>query len=274
MDSAALRKTFATRILKLRKDKLGINQGEFADTVGVSRGAMSYYEQEARTPDIGVLRAICEKYNISADYMIGLNADENHAVSDVCRKTGLSPKAVKVLSAIEHSKPKGELFPNYENVFSHFVDVFSDQTLQMFPSMGPITEVLNVLLENEDGLQLLTLLSAIILGVNTRENEQDEIFVSINSKTNSQLLLPISIKELSASLWLNIQYFANNLRDMQNPQSEVEPLPDYDQDTIQVLQVNRDNPDQQHGWQEVSVKDYEKSRRKRKNSKAKPSDTI
>jgi transcriptional regulator with XRE-family HTH domain len=49
-----------------------MNQGEFADSVGISRGAMSYYEQETRTPDIDVLRAICETYNISADYLLGL----------------------------------------------------------------------------------------------------------------------------------------------------------------------------------------------------------
>ena len=51
MDISKLRKTFAIRIRKLRDGKL--NQGEFADSVGVSRGAMSYYEQESRTPDIG-----------------------------------------------------------------------------------------------------------------------------------------------------------------------------------------------------------------------------
>ena len=60
MDVAELRKTFSARIRKLREER-GLNQGQFADSVGISRGAMSYYEQEARTPDIGVLRAVCEK---------------------------------------------------------------------------------------------------------------------------------------------------------------------------------------------------------------------
>jgi len=56
MDASKTRKIFSSRIRKLREGKM--NQGEFADSVGVSRGAMSYYEQESRTPDIGVLQSI------------------------------------------------------------------------------------------------------------------------------------------------------------------------------------------------------------------------
>jgi DNA-binding XRE family transcriptional regulator len=41
MDVAELRKTFSARIRKLREDR-GLNQGQFADSVGISRGAMSY----------------------------------------------------------------------------------------------------------------------------------------------------------------------------------------------------------------------------------------
>ena len=97
MDVAKLRHIFSSRIRGLREGKM--NQGEFADSVGVSRGAMSYYEQESRTPDIGVLRAICVKYNISADYLLGIIPDPNHSVADVCHETGLSPGAVKKLNS-------------------------------------------------------------------------------------------------------------------------------------------------------------------------------
>jgi transcriptional regulator with XRE-family HTH domain len=42
MDVAELRKIFSARIRKLREGAK-LNQGEFADTTGVSHGAMSYY---------------------------------------------------------------------------------------------------------------------------------------------------------------------------------------------------------------------------------------
>jgi len=232
MDIAKLRSIFSARIRKLREGKY--NQGEFADSVGVSRGAMSYYEQEARTPDIGVLRAICEKYNVSADYLLGLMEDENHAVSDVCRETGLSPKSAKVLKAI---KPKTDSKQNseqdktdnapvpydpdidylYQPVFKWLSKATDDERLRMLRKVGPITELLNIMLEDENGLQLLTLLSAIVFGVNAGDDRGDEIWVSINSNTGSEILLPISITDLSSSLWVNIQYFAHALRDKQNP---------------------------------------------------------
>jgi len=234
MDIAKLRSIFSSRIRKLREGKL--NQGEFADSVGVSRGAMSYYEQEARTPDIGVLRAICEKYNVSADYLLGLMADENHAVSDVCKETGLSPKSAKVLKVI---KPKtNETKDNapvpydpdidflYDPVFNWFSKTANDERLRKLRKVGPITEVLNIMLEDEDGLQLLTLLSAIVLGVSAGDDKGDEIWVRINSNTGSEMLLPISITDLSSSLWVNIQYFAHALRDKQNPQPQEAELKD------------------------------------------------
>ena len=107
MDVAGLRAIFSSRIRKLRDGKF--NQGEFADSVGVSRGAMSYYEQELRTPDIGVLRSICEKYKVSADFMLGLIPDTNHAVSDVCIETGLLPRAARRLMLLERLKKLGVL---------------------------------------------------------------------------------------------------------------------------------------------------------------------
>ena len=251
MDIAKLRSIFSARIRKLREGKL--NQGEFADSVGVSRGAMSYYEQEARTPDIGVLRAICEKYNVSADYLLGLMADENHAVSDVCRETGLSPKSAKVLKVIKPSTNNDKGHDNapvpydpdidflYAPVFKWLCKATNDECLRMLRKVGPITEVLNIMLEDEDGLQLLTLLSAIILGVSAGDDRGDEIWVSINSNTGSEMLLPISITDLSSSLWVNIQYFAHALRDKQNPQPQEADLKDDDKVVNYTHLLNKDN---------------------------------
>ena len=228
MDITKLRNIFSTRIRKLREGKY--NQGEFADSIGVSRAAMSYYEQKERTPDIGVLRSICEKHNVSADYLLGLMADENHTVSDVCNETGLSPKSAKVLKAVkpktneqEDSAPvpyDPDIDFLYSLVFNWLSKATDEEGLSLCRKVGPVTELLNVLLENEEGIQLLTLLSAIILGVNAGDDKGDEILVSINSNAGSEMLLPISIKDLSSSLWVNIQYFAHSLRDKQNPEPE------------------------------------------------------
>ncbi len=168
MDVADLRHVFATRIRKLREGKM--NQGEFADSVGVSRGAMSYYEQEARTPDIGVLRAICEKYKIPADYLLGLTADPNPAIADVCRETGLTAEAARRLNIM--ARLISTEYDSTIHMLNEFDKDFRD-ALILIPYTSA-TEMLSLLLENEEGLTLLTLLGAIILGAELDNGGQGE----------------------------------------------------------------------------------------------------
>lgn len=207
MDTAKLRRTFSTRIRKLREGKL--NQGEFADSVGISRGAMSYYERESRTPDIGVLRAICEKYKVSADYLLGLMEDENHTVSDACKETGLSPEAVRKLNIMSRLTETG--FTSYEHLMDVFDHDFKD-ALSLVPFTSA-TELISILLENEEGLSLLALLGAIILGAETDSKVDEPPVIKIKSASkNFQIEIPI--ESLTAALWVNIQEHAHNLRNM------------------------------------------------------------
>jgi transcriptional regulator with XRE-family HTH domain len=210
MDVAGLRAIFSSRIRKLREGKM--NQGEFADSVGISRGAMSYYEQELRTPDIGVLRAICEKYKVSADYLLGLMPDQNHSVSDVCLETGLYPKAAKRLRILQQL---GKLkFESFETVIEHFIDDDPKEALLMAANTAA-TPMINLLLMTDEGLSLLTLLSAIIFGAefitdSGGEPSQPRLKLMTNHK-NIQVEFPL--ENITAALWVNVQEEAAKLRD-------------------------------------------------------------
>ena len=218
MDVAELRKTFSARIRKLR-EKRGQNQGQFADGVGISRGAMSYYEQEARTPDIGVLRAICETCGVSADYMIGLIPDENHAVSDVCLETGLYPKAAKRLNILRQLKDLK--FETFETVIEHFIDDDPKEALIMAAHTGA-TPMVNLLLMTEEGLSLLTLMSAIIFGAELMTGDDEKAQTgngkkpkpSLKLMTNHQnIQVEFPLENIAAALWVNVQEQAAKLRD-------------------------------------------------------------
>ena len=215
MDVAELRKTFSARIRKLREER-GLNQGQFADSVGISRGAMSYYEQEARTPDIGVLRAVCEKCGVSADYMIGLIPDQNHAVSDVCLETGLYPKAAKRLNILRQLKDLK--FESFETVIEHFIDDDPKEALIMAAHTAA-TPMMNLLLMTDEGLGLLTLLSAIIFGAElvTGSDEQPRLKLMTNHQ-NIQVEFPL--ENITAALWVNVQEEAAKLRDKLNEKNE------------------------------------------------------
>lgn len=66
---------FATRLKALREEK-GLNQGQLAKELGISRGSISFYENGDRTPDIEVFDTICKFFDVSYDYMLGKNDNQ------------------------------------------------------------------------------------------------------------------------------------------------------------------------------------------------------
>lgn len=63
---------FKTRIKALRKQK-GWTQEELANKIGVSHQAVSHYERGIRTPDQDTLIMLCEEFNVSTDYILGID---------------------------------------------------------------------------------------------------------------------------------------------------------------------------------------------------------
>jgi len=226
MDVANLSHIFSERIRKLRAER-GMNQGQFADFVGVSRGAMSYYEQEARTPDIAVLKSICEKCGVSADYMLGLIPDQNHAVSDVCLETGLFPKAVKQLRLIKQLKDL-----KTENMFEAINEKFDDyeEVMKLTPFTAASTMV-NVLLATEEGLHILTMLCAIIFDGELYSNDKKvENPVIRLPQTHDYLSVSYEFTNLTAALWVKVQEEAVKLRDSMHEHEAMKPYYDYHED--------------------------------------------
>ena len=61
--------SFADRLIQLRKAK-GLSQEELADSLGVSRQAISRWEQGNTFPDLLNLQKIMKVFGVSADYLI------------------------------------------------------------------------------------------------------------------------------------------------------------------------------------------------------------
>ncbi len=57
------------KLIKLRKEK-GLSQEEFGNIVGVSRQAVSKWENEEATPDIDKIKEIVKKFNINYEYIL------------------------------------------------------------------------------------------------------------------------------------------------------------------------------------------------------------
>lgn len=62
----------AKNIKKLR-EKYGYSQPELAQRLEISRSAISMYENGNREPNLEVLEAMCDIFNVSMDYLTGIS---------------------------------------------------------------------------------------------------------------------------------------------------------------------------------------------------------
>lgn len=84
---------FQERLKKLR-EKEKLNQSELAEKLGVSRGAISYYENGDRVPDIEFLYKTAAFFDVSADYLIGLSNAKKPAYQKFTDQTGFDPATI------------------------------------------------------------------------------------------------------------------------------------------------------------------------------------
>jgi transcriptional regulator with XRE-family HTH domain len=61
---------FGKKLKELRKEK-NLTCKEVADSIGLTKNAITNYEIGFREPSLSVLKALCDFYDVSADYLIG-----------------------------------------------------------------------------------------------------------------------------------------------------------------------------------------------------------
>ena len=66
--------TIGERIKKLRKSA-GLTQSEFGNIFGIVKSTVSSYEHDNSVPDDQTKIAICKRFNVSVDYLLGVSAD-------------------------------------------------------------------------------------------------------------------------------------------------------------------------------------------------------
>ena len=63
---------FPIRLIEIR-EKNGLTRQTAADSLGITRASLEYYEKGKRFPDFNVLVRIAEFYKCSTDYLLGLS---------------------------------------------------------------------------------------------------------------------------------------------------------------------------------------------------------
>ncbi len=67
---------FAEILKELRTEK-GMGQAELARNIGVSNGIVSLWENKKREPTMSSLIALAKHFNVSLDYLTGIDQHEN-----------------------------------------------------------------------------------------------------------------------------------------------------------------------------------------------------
>lgn len=116
------------RIKELRGKK---SQDQCSKELGISRGALSFYENGERKPDAEILFKMCEYFSVSADYLLGItrNPSTDPNIQNACEITGLTEESIKKLQLI------GNMNDKHNNV--------------------TMKSMLNELINNEEFIQLL-----------------------------------------------------------------------------------------------------------------------
>ena len=65
---------YAQRIREVRQ-KAGLNQTEFAEIIGTTKNQLSKYETSTQDTPTKVIISVCEKFNVDANWLMGLDRE-------------------------------------------------------------------------------------------------------------------------------------------------------------------------------------------------------
>lgn len=100
--------TFGERLVYARENK-GMNQKQLAEALEITPTRLNYWEKDKRQPDVPMIRRLAEVLEVSADYLIGLEA-----------KNGPSGEALTIANKYDALPQKGR------EAVKAVVDIFED----------------------------------------------------------------------------------------------------------------------------------------------------
>ena len=137
---------------RMKKVRGSMKQEECANKIGISRTALSNYENGSRTMDIEILYKFCDIFNVTTDYLLGRfeapTIDEN--CQTAVKVTGLSQNSIERLSDWNEDNFKilDDLISNAK--MNHITYLFDElqKTSRLFigkgiPYLNDVTDMIN-----------------------------------------------------------------------------------------------------------------------------------
>ena len=94
-----MKDTFAKNIKNLRKE-LGMTQTQLANKIFVNKSMVSAYEKGTRLPSLDSLISLSKTLNVSIDYLLGIQKDNNNDRETTIDISGLTEKQKKIVAEL------------------------------------------------------------------------------------------------------------------------------------------------------------------------------
>lgn len=110
---------FSERLNSLMKER-GVTQTILSDAVGITKQSISMYANAHRVPDIEIFKKMCDFFNVSADYFLGITDQRTSDIDDkkIHAITGLSCEAIDKLKRFKNILP-GILIPELNKLIEN-----------------------------------------------------------------------------------------------------------------------------------------------------------
>lgn len=150
-----------------------MKQEECAEKIGISRAALSSYENGSRTMDIEILYKFSELFNVSTDYLLGrtphstTDEDEQNAL----KVTGLSEKALENIRVLCGTSPT-----TWKSNLSHKAVMFmleSEQIIEIARKLGEVEAYQKILAPSPELIKAMLELE--------KTNPKEEILLAISA---------------------------------------------------------------------------------------------
>ncbi len=120
--------------LKFLRETIGLNQSDLGDKLGISRGAVSYYENFSRTPDIEILDKVRGFFEVPYEFLLGWSDNMEQKYIDASLAFNLSDEACSILETttagitiseiLEHDR-----FHEFSRLYNNYIINYSDYKL-------------------------------------------------------------------------------------------------------------------------------------------------
>lgn len=144
------------RIRELREEK-GLSQSELAIELNVKQQTIDKWEKGERDIKTSYTVNLAQCFDVTSDYILGLENCRTHTVSNISDQIGLSEKTIENLKSMQY--PTDDELKNLYGIYAGSKNIIDEKKTQQDHIKK---KNLNELFEDEDFIKIITLITTLM----------------------------------------------------------------------------------------------------------------